>query len=228
MAELVVALDERPARKALALVDAIGAQVQWYKIGPVLYVADGPAAVRALLDRGKKVFLDLKWHDIPSTVAGAVASAAELGATLATVHLAGGPRMLEAAARARSGGLMLLGVGVLTSLDAGQYGGIVGRAVSDVAQEQCRLVLSGAAARLDGYVAAASEARAVREVAGPRATIVVTGIRRSADAAGDQSRTATPREAVRAGADFLVVGRPITAAADPRREAEAIAGEIRP
>lgn len=223
-----MALDERTTRAALALVDAIGVAVQWYKIGPVLYVADGPAAVRELQGRGKRVFLDLKWHDIPNTVAGAVASAADLGVALATVHLAGGPRMLEAAARARSGALELLGVGVLTSLDAGLYGGIVGRAVTNVAEEQCRLVRLGVQAGLDGYVAAAPEARAVRAAAGADARIAVTGIRRSGDATGDQSRTATPRDAVRAGADFLVVGRPITAAADPGLEAAAIAAEMRP
>jgi orotidine-5'-phosphate decarboxylase len=189
-------------------------------------VAGGAAFIRELHSRGKRVFLDLKWHDIPNTVARAVGLAGELGVSLATVHLAGTTRMLEAAVRAKSGALRLAGVGVLTSLDADQFAEAVGRPVKDLAEEQRRLVRIGVSVGLDGYVSAVSEAPAVRAVAGPRALIVVPGIRRAADGAGDQARTATPREAVRAGADLLVVGRPVTAAADPRREAEAIIQEV--
>jgi orotidine-5'-phosphate decarboxylase len=228
VAELVVALDLRRAREALALVDGLGRAADWYKIGSALYVSDGPAMVRELRDRGKRVFLDLKWHDIPSTVARAVVSAAEAGVALATVHLTGGPRMLEAAAAARSGGLKLAGVGVLTSLGAEEYGGVVGRRVTDVAAEQCRLVCLGVAAGLDGYVAAAGEARAVRDAAGGRALIVVTGVRRARQDVADQARAATPREAAQAGADLVVVGRPITSAPDPGREAMAILEELKP
>ena len=225
MAELAIALDNGPMREALALVDAIGDAAQWYKVGPVLCVTEGAAVIRELHSRGKRVFLDLKWHDIPNTVARAVAMAGEVGASLATVHLAGGARMLEAAVRAKSGDLRLVGVGVLTSLDARQYSEAVGRTVTDMQDEQRRLVRLGVNAGLDGYVSATPEIAAVRAVAGARALIVVPGIRRTADAAGDQARTATPLEAARAGADLLVVGRPVTAAADPRREAEAIARE---
>jgi len=228
MAELVVALDVPGARAALALVDRLGDAVRWYKIGPVLHTADGPAVVRALRERGRQVFLDLKWHDIPSTVAGAVQAAVESGIGLATVHLAGGGRMLEAAARARAGGLRLVGVGVLTSLDADAYGIVVGRAVGDLVAEQQRLVRIGVAAGLDGYVTAAPEARAVRAAAGAGAVIVVPGVRRAAGAAGDQVRTATPREAVEAGADYLVVGRPVAGAADPALEARATVAEMAP
>ncbi len=227
MAEVIVALDLASPAAALALVDRLGDAVRWYKVGPVLHVADGPAVVRALKERGKHVFLDLKWHDIPSTVAGAVTAASAAGVGLATVHLAGGAAMLEAAVEARREGLRLVGVGVLTSLGAAAYGAIVGRPVADLAEEQRRLVRLGAAAGLDGFVTAAAEARTVRAVAGPRAVLVVPGVRRAADAAGDQVRTATPAEATEAGADFLVVGRPITGAADPRREAAAMAAEAR-
>jgi orotidine-5'-phosphate decarboxylase len=228
VSELAVALDAGPLPRALALVDAIGDAVRWYKVGPVLCISEGAAVVRELRARGKRVFLDLKWHDIPNTVSRAVAVAGDVGVALATVHLAGGVRMLEAAVQAKAGELRLLGVGVLTSLDAGQYGDVVGRAVADVREEQRRLVRAGVTAGLDGFVSAASEVEAVRAVAGARSFIVVPGIRRAADPAGDQARTATPREALQAGADLLVVGRPITAAPDPRREAEAIAREAQP
>lgn len=221
-----MALDSGPADAALALVDAIGGGVRWYKVGPTLCIAAGQAIVRELKARGKSVFLDLKWHDIPNTVARAVASAGAAGASLATVHLAGGARMLDAAVRARPGDLRLLGVGVLTSMSAEDFGDVVGRQVLDLSEEQRRLVRSGASAGLDGYVSAATEAPAVRAVAGARALILVPGIRRAGDSAGDQSRTATPAEAVRAGADFLVVGRPITGAANPAREAAAIVAEM--
>jgi len=225
MPELAIALDAGTLGQALALVDAIGDAAQWYKVGAVLCVGEGAAIIRELRTRGKKVFLDLKWHDIPNTVSRAVAVAAELGVALATVHLAGGTRMLEAAVGAKAGGLRLVGVGVLTSLDAAQFAEAVGRPVQDVEEEQRRLVRIGVNVGLDGYVSAAREAPAVRAVAGARSLIVVPGIRRAADAVGDQSRTATPREAARAGADLLVVGRPVTAATDPRREAAAIAQE---
>jgi orotidine-5'-phosphate decarboxylase len=223
--ELVVALDVRSASKALSLVDAIGEAAQWYKVGPMLHVADGPAVVRELRSRGKRVFLDLKWHDIPNSVAGAVASAAEAGVALATLHLAGGVRIVEAAAGARAGGIKLVGVGVLTSMDAEQYAAVVGRPVYGIAEELSRLMRLGMDAGLDGYVAAVPEVRVVR-AACPDAVIVVPGVRRERDAAGDQARTGTPREAVQAGADLVVVGRPITASRTPRSEAMAFVEEI--
>jgi len=226
VAELIVALDLASPSAALELVDRMGDVVRWYKVGPVLHVADGPAVVRALTDRGKSVFLDLKWHDIPHTVAGAVAAAADAGAAMATMHLAGGALMLDAAVGARRGRLRLVGVGVLTSLDAAQFAAVVGRPITDLALEQQRLVRLGMAAGLDGYVCAAAEARALRALAGSGAAIVVPGVRRATDAAADQARTATPREAA-AGADYLVVGRPITRAADPAAEARALVEELR-
>jgi orotidine-5'-phosphate decarboxylase len=227
VAELIVALDLASPRAALELVDRLGDVVRWYKVGPMLLLADGPSIVRGLTDRGMKVFLDLKWHDIPNTVAGAVQAAADAGVAMATLHLTGGPRMLEAAAGARHGRLRLAGVGVLTSLDAAEYATVLGRAVADLSVEQQRLVRMGMAVGLDGYVAAAAEAPGVRSLAGGDAAIVVPGVRRAADAAADQVRTATPRQAVEAGADYLVVGRPVIRAADPAAEVRALAEELR-
>jgi orotidine-5'-phosphate decarboxylase len=226
-AELCIALDVPSAGDALRLVDAVARPALWYKVGPVLFVRDGPALVRALTGRGHRVFLDLKWHDIPHAVEGAVQAAAELGASLATVHLAGGRGMLDAAVRARPGaGLRLVGVGVLTSFDAAGYAAVVGREVADVAAEQERLVRAALGAGLDGFVCAAPEAAALRRVAGEGAFLVTPGIRRGSDTAGDQRRTATPADAVRTGADLLVVGRPVTASPDPANVVREILEEI--
>jgi orotidine-5'-phosphate decarboxylase len=214
--ELCVALDLPTAADALRLADAVAEPAVWYKVGPVLFVSEGPPLVRALVERGLRVFLDLKWHDIPNTVEGAVAAAAGLGASLATLHLAGGRAMLEMAVRAREGSaLRLVGVGVLTSFSAAGYATVVGREVADVAAEQERFARGAIGSGLDGFVCAVPEAPMLRKLAGPEALLVTPGIRRAADAAGDQQRTATPTEAARAGADLLVVGRPITAAVDP-------------
>lgn len=214
--EICVALDVPTPAEALRLADALGDGMRWYKVGPILFLRDGPALVRALIGRGRRVFVDLKWHDIPSTVAGACAAAAELGASLATVHLAGGRAMLEAAVAARGHvELGLVGVGVLTSFTAETYGTAIGRAVTDVGAEQERMVGAALGSGLDGFVCAVAEAPALRRLTGPEALLVTPGIRRDGDAVDDQRRTATPQEAVRAGADLLVVGRPVTAAADP-------------
>ena len=222
MAELIVALDLPTGAAALRVVERVGDTVLWYKVGPVLLVAEGPSIVRDLVARGRRVFLDLKWHDIPTTVGAAVEQAAALGASLATLHLAGGRAMLRAAVDAAAGRLALAGVGVLTSLDEQSYGEIVGRKVDDVGAELVRLARLGTAAGLDGVVTSPRELGALRAALGPRTLLVVPGVRRPGEAAGDQARTATPREAVAAGADLLVVGRPVTSAADPRSAALAI------
>jgi orotidine-5'-phosphate decarboxylase len=222
MAELIVALDLPTGAAALRVVESVGDAVRWYKVGPVLFVAEGPSIVRDLVARGKRVFLDLKWHDIPTAVSAAVEQAAALGASLATLHLTGGRAMLRAAVDAAAGRLRLAGVGVLTSLDAQSYGEIVGRTVDDVGAELVRLARLGTAAGLDGVVTSPRELGALRAALGPRTLLVVPGVRRPGEAAGDQARTATPREAVAAGADLLVVGRPVTSAADPRSAALAI------
>jgi len=226
-ADIAIALDLPTAAAAIRLVDAVGDLAAWYKVGSVLAVSDGPALVRELVARGKTVFLDLKWHDIPNTVSGAVTAAAALGVSLATVHLAGGRAMLESAAAARAGsGLRLVGVGVLTSLDAAEFAVIVGRPALDLGAEQERLVRTGLGA-LDGFVTAVAEASRLRKLAGEQAFLVTPGIRRAGDAVGDQSRTATPRAAAEAGSDLLVIGRPVTGAGDPAAAVREIRSELR-
>lgn len=226
-AGVAVALDVDTVEAALALVDRIGPAIAWYKVGPVLYIRDGPRLVRELVERGKLVFLDLKWHDIPNTVKGAVEAARDLGVSLATVHISGGERMLEAAVNAAAGAVRLAGVGVLTSMDAREYGVVVSRPVEDAGEEQERLVALGMKAGLDGFVCAATEVGRIRQLTGSRAYIVTPGIRRRGDPADDQRRTATPGDAVRSGADLLVVGRPITGAADPALAVGEMLDEVR-
>jgi orotidine-5'-phosphate decarboxylase len=225
--DLAIALDLPDVPAALALVDDVGDAASWYKVGPVLFVRDGPMLVKELLHRGKRVFLDLKWHDIPNTVAGAAAAAASLGCELATLHLIGGRAMLEAAARSRDGSrLKLIGVGVLTSFSAADYGAVIARPVADVGDEQERLVRVALGAGLDGFVAAVSETPRVRRAAGGAALLVSPGIRRAGAGSDDQRRIATPAEAVAAGSDLLVVGRPVTGAKDPAAEVRAIKEEM--
>jgi orotidine-5'-phosphate decarboxylase len=213
VAEIIVAFDLASGREALALADRLPG-LRWAKVGPVLYVREGPTLVREFSQRGVRVFLDLKWHDIPSTVAGAVTAARELGVSLATVHCLGGRAMLEAAAQA-AGDLPLVGVTVLTSHDAAGFGQVVGRGVPDVAVEVERLARVAVAAGLRGGVASGDEVGVLRRALGPDPWLVVPGIRLPGDAAQDQARTAHPADAVLAGATHLVVGRPITGARDP-------------
>jgi orotidine-5'-phosphate decarboxylase len=215
VAEIIVAFDHPNARDALALADRLP-QLPWAKIGAVLYVREGPALVREFLARGTRVFLDLKWHDIPSTVAGAVAAARDHGVHLATVHCLGGEAMLEAASRA-AGDLALVGVTVLTSHDAASFARVVGRPVAALSAEAERLALLARAAGLKGVVASGHEVAGLRRALGTNAWIVVPGVRRPGESSSDQARTVAPDEAVRAGASHLVVGRSITEAADPVR-----------
>ena len=224
MAELIVAFDMPTGREALNLADRLP-DLRWAKIGPVLYVREGPALVRAFTGRGVRVFLDLKWHDIPYTVAGAVAAARDVGVSLATVHCLGGRAMLDAAV-AHAGDLPLVGVTVLTSHDATALTQILGRGIPDLAVEAERLARVAVDAGLRGVVASGQELTLLRAVLGPHPWIVVPGIRSPSESAGDQARTITPADAVGRGATHLVVGRPITAAADPaaayRRIVEAL------
>ncbi len=213
MTELIVALDLPSGRAALDLVGRLEG-LRWAKIGPVLYVREGPALVRELAERGVRVFLDLKWHDIPSTVAGAAAAARDVGVALTTVHCLGGSAMLRAAVAAAPD-LPLVGVTVLTAHTADAFGATVGRGPVDLAGEVVRLARLGLAAGLKGVVASPLEIAPLRQAIGPDPWIVVPGIRRAGDAAGDHARTATPEAAARAGATHVVVGRPITGAADP-------------
>jgi orotidine-5'-phosphate decarboxylase len=224
---LIVALDVPDAASAARLVDRLEGTCTWFKVGLELFVAAGPAVLEPLLKRGHSIFLDLKFHDIPNTVAGAVRSAAGLGAKMMTVHAAGGPAMLEAARIALEGIANppeLLAVTMLTSMDAIQTGAI-GLERSPAEQVEL-LARMGLAARMRGFVCSPQEVGAVRALTGPGGILVVPGIRPAGAAAGDQKRIATPGETLRAGASYLVVGRPITQAADPAAAAQAILAEM--
>jgi orotidine-5'-phosphate decarboxylase len=188
---------------------------RWVKVGSILMTREGPDLVRVLIDRGLRVFLDLKWHDIPNTVADAVSSARALGVSMATVHTLGGARMMESAAQAADGRLAIVGVTVLTSHDEASYGKAVGRGDVDLAREVERQSAEAMRAGLAGIVCSPHEVARVRSLTGPQSWVVVPGIRGRADARGDQVRVGTAAEAVAAGATHLVVGRPILAAADP-------------
>ncbi len=217
MAELVVALDFPRAEEALDVARRLRADVAWVKIGLELFVAAGPDIVSGMKDLGLKVFLDLKFHDIPNTVRGAVRSAARLGADMLTLHASGGRAMLDAAVEAVHGlpkPPLLFAVTVLTSMSA-EDTALLGRRdvqglVSDLARSSC-------AARLDGVVCSALEARAVKAACDGRLACLTPGIRLAdgpGASAGDQKRVADPAFAVAQGSDYLVVGRPITSAPD--------------
>jgi orotidine-5'-phosphate decarboxylase len=224
---LIVALDVPTAEAALALADQLEDQCRWFKVGLELYIAAGPAIVEKLVSRGHSVFLDLKLHDIPNTVAGAVRAAASLGARMLTVHAAGGPAMLAAAREAVAGldsALQLLAVTVLTSMDQFQLAAIGVRSTS---QEQVALLAQiGLDAGIRGFVCSPHEVAALRALSGSEGVLVTPGIRPVGSEQGDQQRIATPTYALDQGASYLVVGRPITQAADPALAAEAILMEI--
>ncbi len=213
MAELIVAFDLPSGREALDLAARLPG-LRWAKIGPVLHVREGPALVREFTARGVRVFLDLKWHDIPSVVAGAVEAARAQGVAMASVHTLGGPAVLSAAAQA-AGEVALVGVTVLTSHEAGDFERVVGRGVPDLAFEAERLARLAVAAGLRGVVASGHELALLRGTLGPEPWIVVPGVRAPGDAANDQARTIALPDAVGRGATHVVVGRPITRAADP-------------
>ena len=226
---LIVALDVAGATQARQIVQAIGEAATTYKIGKQLFTAEGPQVVRDLVASGRKVFLDLKYHDIPNTVAGAVRSAAELGVSMMTVHASGGSKMLKAAVEAASQSSakakpMVLAVTVLTSLSDSdlQELGIAGGVLSQV----LRLGALARAAGCGGLVASAQEARELRKALGEGFAIVTPGVRPAGASAGDQARVVTPKDAIAAGATYLVVGRPILDAPDPAKATQQIADEI--
>jgi orotidine-5'-phosphate decarboxylase len=214
MAEIIVALDLPDARQTLDLIERLP-DARWVKVGSILMTREGPPLVRTLIGRGLSVFLDLKWHDIPNTVAEAVSAARAMGVSLATVHTLGGEAMMAAAARAAGGALSLVGVTVLTSHSAADYGETIGRAVPDLGDEVTRLARAAARAGLQGVVCSPQEVTLVRSALPQESLVVVPGIRRAGDSAGDQVRVAGAREAAMAGATHLVVGRPVLQAADP-------------
>ena len=211
----IIALDVPTAVEARKLVSAVGDAAVFYKVGKQLFTAEGPQIVRDLTAAGKKVFLDLKYHDIPNTVAGAVGEAAKLGVDMLTVHASGGGKMLRAAVEAAKArpGMAVLAVTVLTSMDDDDLEkiGIRGHVLDQV----MRLAAIALADGCHGLVASAREARQLRSEFGKDFLLVTPGVRPAGAAVGDQARVVTPAEAFAAGASHIVVGRPITGASDP-------------
>ncbi|HEU5457121.1 MAG TPA: orotidine-5'-phosphate decarboxylase [Terracidiphilus sp.] len=224
---LIVALDVPNAAEALDLVNQLERTCRWFKVGLELFVAAGPAVLEPLVARGHKVFLDLKLHDIPNTVAGAVRSAGTMGARMLTLHALGGPAMLAAAREAAAGltdGPELLAVTVLTSMDRAQMDAV---GLTRTPAEQVELLARmGMEAGIRGFVCSPNEVGTLRTLSGPEGVLVIPGIRPAGAATGDQKRVATPAEALRQGASYLVVGRPITQAEHPAEAAEAILREM--
>jgi orotidine-5'-phosphate decarboxylase len=224
---LIVALDVPSAAEAAHLVNRLERSCQWFKVGLELFVAAGPAVLEQWVARGHSIFLDLKVCDIPNTVAGAVRSAATLGVRMMTVHASGGPAMLQAA-RAALDGLEnppeLLAVTMLTSMDQAQVNA-VGLERSPAEQVEL-LTRMGLEAGIRGFVCSPREVASLRVLTGPEGVLVIPGIRPAGTQTGDQKRIATPADALRQGASYLVVGRPITQAADPAEAAHAILEEM--
>jgi len=223
---LAVALDLPDEQQAMDLVDHLGDTCQWYKVGMELYYAAGNHIVQQLRDHGFNVFLDLKLHDIPNTVAGAVRSATQAGASLLTIHASGGAAMMTAAAEAATapGSPRLLAVTVLTSMDANELAGI--GITASPAEQVLRLARLAQASGITGMVCSPEEVAILRKETGPDSLLVVPGIRPAGSAVGDQKRIATPTQAIADGASMLVVGRPITRATDPAAAARAVLQEI--
>ena len=221
---LIVALDVPDLASAEAMVSRLGDTVTFYKVGMELAYGGGLSFVRRLADAGKKVFLDLKLHDIPNTVEKATAQVADLGATFLTVHAF--PQTMKAAVKGRgAGSLMILAVTVMTSYDDAdlvEAGYALG--VKDLVERRAR---QAHALGVDGLILSPEEVSAMRALLGPDITLITPGIRPSGSAAGDQKRIMTPANAIEAGADYLVIGRPVTQADDPKASAEAIIAEIR-
>lgn len=232
---LIVALDVSTVEEAVGLVNRLGPYAGGFKVGMQLYYSCGPGVVSRLREKNVPVFVDLKLHDIPNTVAGAARALTRHGASILNVHAAGGRAMMQAAAEAAGdeaakAGIsrpLVVAVTVLTSIDQevfNQEVGIAGPIRDRVVAWSCMAREAG----LDGVVASPLEIAAVREACGPDFVIITPGIRPAGAAANDQKRTMTPREAVRLGATYLVVGRPITAAPDPVKAAETVLGEMEP
>jgi orotidine-5'-phosphate decarboxylase len=224
---LIVALDVSTGEAARRIVAAVGDSALAYKVGMQLYTAEGPAVVRELVGSGRRVFLDLKYHDIPNTVGAAVREAAQLGVTMLTVHAAGGGKMLRRAAEAAekvNPKLLILAVTVLTSLNDEDLGMLGVRGT--VSDHVVRLAALALANGCKGIVASARECEALREEFGHEFVIVTPGVRPAGSGHDDQARVVTPAEAIAAGASYIVVGRPITDAKDPAAEARAILGQL--
>ena len=222
--KIIVALDVPTKKEALGLVAQLRDQISFFKVGLQLYTASGPEVVREIVATGARIFLDLKLHDIPNTVARAVEAAGELGVQMLTIHLCGGGDMIRAAVAARANNMSILGVTVLTSA-AQETLGEVG--ITDKIDNQVlRLAALGVAAGVDGLVASPHETRTLRATCGDKIKIITPGVRPKGSDAADQRRVMTPREAIDAGADYLVIGRPITADPNPSKAVAKILREL--
>jgi orotidine-5'-phosphate decarboxylase len=223
--KIIIALDVPYTDSALRLIDTLGEAPALCKIGLELFTSQGPSVVKAVQSRGSRVFLDLKFHDIPNTVAHAVKSAAGLGVAMTTLHASGGPVMLEAAAKAAEGSdLLLLAVTVLTSMDSAQLGST---GISVEPKDQVlRLATLASSAGIGGIVCSPLEVTTIRGSLGNNLRIVTPGVRPTWAAAGDQKRVMTPIEAIKAGSDWLVIGRPITAAENPSEAYAKVVAEL--
>jgi orotidine-5'-phosphate decarboxylase len=229
MKSLIVALDLPSARDALALVSRLGEPATFFKVGAQLFTREGPALVEELKALGKQVFLDLKYHDIPNTVARSVEAAAELGVDMLTLHASGGSAMMKAARDAvGEDGPTLVGVTLLTSFTAADVEEVWDKELRSIRDEVERLAALAADAGLDGVVSSTLEVETVKRKHGAGFLVVTPGIRPAGGLVGDQVRTATPAEAVRAGADYLVIGRPIYHAADPAAVFQQLIAEVEP
>jgi orotidine-5'-phosphate decarboxylase len=223
--KIIVALDVPTKEKALALVEQLRDEISFFKIGLQLYTAEGPEIVRAVLSTGTKVWLDLKLHDIPNTVARAVESGSNLGVHMLTIHLSGGSEMIRAATAARTNNITILGVTVLTSASERTLREI---GIADHVDDQVlRLAKLGVKEGIDGIVASPQEIKTLRRELGDKIKIVVPGIRPTGSKADDQKRAMTPREAIDAGADYLVIGRPIIAHPQPNAAVARILRELK-
>ena len=223
----IVALDFPDAERAMTLVQTLDEQCRFYKVGSELFTASGADIIQWLRDTGCDVFLDLKFHDIPNTVAGAMRNVAKMGVRLATVHASGGSKMMKAAVDAAGADCGVLAVTILTSLDDAQLGEAWGRDRVDVQNEVLRLAELARGAGVHGLVCSGEEAMAVHSRHGPHLKLLIPGIRLPGDAAGDQARIVTPEAASEAGASYIVVGRSVTTAKDPREAMRSINSRLK-
>jgi len=218
----IVALDFPDAERAMTLVQTLDERCRFYKVGSELFTASGADIIQWLRDTGCDVFLDLKFHDIPNTVAGAMRNVAAMGVRLATVHASGGMKMMKAAVEAAGSSCGVLAVTVLTSLDDAQLGEAWGKDRVDVENEVLRLAELARSAGCHGIVCSGQEAQAVYSRHGSGLKLLVPGIRLAGDSPGDQSRIVTPEAAAAAGASYIVMGRSVTGAKDPRAAMAAV------
>ena len=222
----IVALDFPDAERAMTLVQQLDEKCRFYKVGSELFTASGADIIQWLRDTGCDVFLDLKFHDIPNTVAGAMRNVSKMGVRLATVHASGGSKMMDAAVEAAGETCGVLAVTILTSLDDAQLGEAWGRERVDVENEVLRLAELARSSGVHGIVCSGQEAQAVYSRHGSALKLLIPGIRLPGDPAGDQARVVTPQQAALAGATYLVLGRAVTASRDPRAAMSAVTASL--